>query len=98
MPQYVATTLKWVSINVNVCTYRFQISECGLVMDEKPGKVSEAFRLFLQGEGYGKRVLQRRPTTLDLSPIDEQQCSYTTTPSSSISYIFDDDCSVQMML
>lgn len=29
-----------------------KISECGMVLEEQPGKVSEAFRLFLQGEGY----------------------------------------------
>uniref|UniRef100_A0A0C9R5X4 NDRG3_0 protein n=2 Tax=Fopius arisanus TaxID=64838 RepID=A0A0C9R5X4_9HYME len=31
-----------------------KISDCGMVLEEQPGKVSEAFRLFLQGEGYGK--------------------------------------------
>lgn len=31
-----------------------QISDCGMVLEEQPAKVSEAFRLFLQGEGYGK--------------------------------------------
>ncbi|XP_014215349.1 protein NDRG3 isoform X4 [Copidosoma floridanum] len=30
-----------------------KISDCGMVLEEQPGKVSEAFRLFLQGEGYG---------------------------------------------
>lgn len=25
-----------------------------MVLEEQPGKVSEAFRLFLQGQGYGK--------------------------------------------
>ncbi|XP_026462013.1 protein NDRG3-like isoform X2 [Ctenocephalides felis] len=29
-----------------------KISECGMVLEEQPAKVSEAFRLFLQGEGY----------------------------------------------
>ncbi|XP_014221075.1 protein NDRG3 isoform X2 [Trichogramma pretiosum] len=29
-----------------------KISDCGMVLEEQPGKVSEAFRLFLQGEGY----------------------------------------------
>ncbi|KOB65661.1 Protein NDRG3 [Operophtera brumata] len=28
------------------------IQDCGLVHEEQPGKISEAFRLFLQGEGY----------------------------------------------
>lgn len=32
----------------------FQISDSGMVLEEQPAKVSEAFRLFLQGEGYGK--------------------------------------------
>nr|CAD7257756.1 unnamed protein product [Timema shepardi] len=30
------------------------IQDCGMVLEEQPGKVSEAFRLFLQGQGYGK--------------------------------------------
>lgn len=25
-----------------------------MVLEEQPGKLAEAFRLFLQGEGYGK--------------------------------------------
>lgn len=29
-----------------------KISDCGMVLEEQPAKVSEAFRLFLQGEGY----------------------------------------------
>ncbi|XP_060809489.1 protein NDRG3 isoform X5 [Amyelois transitella] len=29
-----------------------KISDCGMVLEEQPGKISEAFRLFLQGEGY----------------------------------------------
>ncbi|CAB0028185.1 unnamed protein product [Trichogramma brassicae] len=33
-----------------------QISDCGMVLEEQPGKVSEAFRLFLQGEGYVKTL------------------------------------------
>ncbi|ETN62383.1 hypothetical protein AND_005926 [Anopheles darlingi] len=32
------------------------ISDCGLVLEEQPGKLAEAFRLFLQGEGYAKPV------------------------------------------
>ncbi|XP_076620640.1 misexpression suppressor of KSR 2 isoform X4 [Colletes latitarsis] len=32
-----------------------KISDCGMVLEEQPGKVSEAFRLFLQGEGYETR-------------------------------------------
>lgn len=29
-----------------------KLSDCGMVLEEQPGKVSEAFRLFLQGQGY----------------------------------------------
>lgn len=31
-----------------------QISDSAMVLEEQPGKLAEAFRLFLQGEGYGK--------------------------------------------
>ncbi|XP_065077356.1 protein NDRG3 isoform X2 [Ochlerotatus camptorhynchus] len=34
-----------------------KISDCGLVLEEQPGKLAEAFRLFLQGEGYVSRKL-----------------------------------------
>jgi pimeloyl-ACP methyl ester carboxylesterase len=30
-----------------------KIQDCGLVLEEQPGKLAEAFKLFLQGEGYG---------------------------------------------
>ncbi|XP_026462015.1 protein NDRG3 isoform X1 [Ctenocephalides felis] len=36
-----------------------KISECGMVLEEQPAKVSEAFRLFLQGEGYAVGALQK---------------------------------------
>ncbi|KAK9308568.1 hypothetical protein QLX08_001436 [Tetragonisca angustula] len=39
-----------------------KISDCGMVLEEQPGKVSEAFRLFLQGEGYVVRS-PRKPVT-----------------------------------
>ncbi|KAK2587054.1 hypothetical protein KPH14_011007 [Odynerus spinipes] len=39
-----------------------KISDCGMVLEEQPGKVSEAFRLFLQGEGYAVRS-SRKPLT-----------------------------------
>lgn len=38
-----------------------KISDCGMVLEEQPAKVSEAFRLFLQGEGYA--VHYKAPTT-----------------------------------
>ncbi|XP_061517523.1 protein NDRG3 isoform X13 [Anopheles gambiae] len=36
-----------------------KISDCGLVLEEQPGKLAEAFRLFLQGEGYAVGALQK---------------------------------------
>jgi hypothetical protein len=35
--------------------YLLQIQDCGgMPLEETPGKVCEAFRLFLQGMGYGE--------------------------------------------
>jgi hypothetical protein len=31
-----------------------QLQDCGMILEEQPAKVVEAFRLFLQGNGYGK--------------------------------------------
>jgi len=31
----------------------FQLQDCGMVLEEQPAKIVEAFRLFLQGHGYG---------------------------------------------
>uniref|UniRef100_A0A0K8TQA3 Protein ndrg3-like isoform x2 n=1 Tax=Tabanus bromius TaxID=304241 RepID=A0A0K8TQA3_TABBR len=36
-----------------------KISDCAMVLEEQPGKLAEAFRLFLQGEGYAVGALQR---------------------------------------
>lgn len=35
------------------CTW-MKLQDCGMVLEEQPAKVAEAFRLFLQGQGYGK--------------------------------------------
>lgn len=35
-------------------SFALQISDSAMVLEEQPGKLAEAFRLFLQGEGYGK--------------------------------------------
>uniref|UniRef100_A0A1Y1NCE7 Protein NDRG3 n=1 Tax=Photinus pyralis TaxID=7054 RepID=A0A1Y1NCE7_PHOPY len=40
-----------------------KISDCGMVLEEQPAKVSEAFRLFLQGEGYAILVGRRRASS-----------------------------------
>ncbi|KAG4073716.1 hypothetical protein HA402_000940 [Bradysia odoriphaga] len=36
-----------------------KISDCAMVLEEQPGKLAEAFRLFLQGEGYAVGALQQ---------------------------------------
>lgn len=36
-----------------------KIQDCGLVIDEQPGKVVESFRLFLQGQGYAVSASRR---------------------------------------
>uniref|UniRef100_A0A0A9Y7U1 Protein NDRG3 n=2 Tax=Lygus hesperus TaxID=30085 RepID=A0A0A9Y7U1_LYGHE len=40
-----------------------KISDCGMVLEEQPNKISEALRLFLQGLGYAVRVGRKRITT-----------------------------------
>ncbi|XP_021955627.1 protein NDRG3 isoform X2 [Folsomia candida] len=47
-----------------------KIQDCGMVMEEQPAKLSEAFRLFLQGQGYVpslsmKKVSQHRKMSVD---------------------------------
>ncbi|XP_076620627.1 misexpression suppressor of KSR 2 isoform X3 [Colletes latitarsis] len=48
-----------------------KISDCGMVLEEQPGKVSEAFRLFLQGEGYVVKSPRKpvTPTTPEVAPL-----------------------------
>ncbi|XP_037300021.1 protein NDRG3 isoform X3 [Manduca sexta] len=50
-------------LNPNNSTW-MKISDCGMVMEEQPGKVSEAFRLFLQGEGFAVLPIQKCITRL----------------------------------
>ncbi|ODM91893.1 Protein NDRG3 [Orchesella cincta] len=47
-----------------------KIQDCGMVLEEQPGKLAEAFRLFLQGQGYvptlsSKKVSQNRKMSVD---------------------------------
>ncbi|XP_048488960.1 protein NDRG3 isoform X8 [Plutella xylostella] len=56
-----------------------KISDCGMVLEEQPGKVSEAFRLFLQGEGYAplsptKITLFRRKSFEERAQAQKRQC------------------------
>ncbi|XP_074035103.1 misexpression suppressor of KSR 2 isoform X3 [Leptinotarsa decemlineata] len=48
-----------------------KISDCGMVLEEQPGKVSEAFRLFLQGEGYAMQVGRQRSGcfSIEVAPL-----------------------------
>jgi pimeloyl-ACP methyl ester carboxylesterase len=41
-----------------------KLSDCGMVLEEQPAKVSEAFRLFLQGLGYALTAYERRRSSL----------------------------------
>ncbi|XP_023233367.1 protein NDRG3-like isoform X1 [Centruroides sculpturatus] len=40
-----------------------KLSDCGMVLEEQPGKVSEAFRLFLQGLGYALNQFRRKSSS-----------------------------------
>lgn len=40
-----------------------KISDCGMVLEEQPSKVSEALRLFLQGLGYAVKVGRKKLTS-----------------------------------
>ncbi|XP_049884618.1 protein NDRG3-like isoform X2 [Pectinophora gossypiella] len=48
-------------LNPNNSTW-MKISDCAMVHEEQPAKISEAFRLFLQGEGYAVLSLQQIST------------------------------------
>ena len=37
-----------------------KLDNCGMVLDEKPAKVAQSFRLFLQGLGYTLKAYERR--------------------------------------
>ncbi|XP_026744112.1 protein NDRG3-like isoform X2 [Trichoplusia ni] len=45
-------------LNPNNSTW-MKISDSAMVLEEQPAKISEAFRLFLQGEGYAVLALQK---------------------------------------
>ncbi|XP_076181945.1 misexpression suppressor of KSR 2 isoform X1 [Ptiloglossa arizonensis] len=48
-----------------------KISDCGMVLEEQPGKVSEAFRLFLQGEGYVAPLSPLKMADYRLASLEE---------------------------
>ncbi|RWS28631.1 NDRG3-like protein 1 [Leptotrombidium deliense] len=41
-----------------------KLSDCGMVLEEQPGKVEEALRLFIQGLGYALSAYERRRSSL----------------------------------
>lgn len=51
-----------------------KLSDCGMVLEEQPGKVAEALKLFLQGLGYALTAYERRRSSL-------RQMSTSTTDS-----------------
>ncbi|XP_062524442.1 protein NDRG3 isoform X2 [Bombyx mori] len=56
-------------LNPNNSTW-MKISDCAMVLEEQPSKISEAFRLFLQGEGYAVLALQKvnSPRSSSITP------------------------------
>lgn len=51
-----------------------KLSECGIVLEERPSKVVEAFRLFLQGAGFVP-FMQRRLSRSHSMMSDHSDCS-----------------------
>lgn len=41
-----------------------KLSDCGMALEEQPGKVAEAFRLFVQGLGYSLTAFERRRSSI----------------------------------
>jgi len=41
-----------------------KLSDCGMALEEQPGKVVEALRLFIQGLGYALTAYERRRSSL----------------------------------
>ncbi|XP_069689489.1 protein NDRG3 isoform X2 [Periplaneta americana] len=52
-----------------------KIQDCGMVLEEQPGKVSEAFRLFLQGQGYAVKLSRKvsTSTSAEVAPLTENK-------------------------
>lgn len=46
-------------LNPNNSTW-MKLGDCGMVLEEQPGKVAEALRLFIQGLGYSLAAFERR--------------------------------------
>ncbi|PSN48376.1 hypothetical protein C0J52_21014 [Blattella germanica] len=55
-----------------------KIQDCGMVLEEQPGKVSEAFRLFLQGQGYAVKLSRKvsTSTSAEVAPLTENKMAF----------------------
>ncbi|XP_076331640.1 protein NDRG3-like [Tachypleus tridentatus] len=49
-----------------------KISDCGMVMEEQPGKVAEVLRLFLQGLGFAPTISTRGAILTRKRPLEEE--------------------------
>ncbi|XP_013179463.1 PREDICTED: protein NDRG3 isoform X2 [Papilio xuthus] len=52
-----------------------KISDSGMVLEEQPAKISEAFRLFLQGEGYAALALHKLSRVRSCSSLQSSSIS-----------------------
>jgi pimeloyl-ACP methyl ester carboxylesterase len=53
-----------------------KIQDCGLVLEEQPAKVSEAIRLFLQGQGYVPTLSHKKMSISRAASIDEEYLAH----------------------
>lgn len=60
-----------------------KIQDCSLVLEEQPGKVAEALRLFVQGLGYSLSVFQRQ--------VDQRKASSSLSSTSEVALADDSD-------
>lgn len=58
-------------LNPKITTW-MKLSDCGMVLEERPNKVCEALRLFLQGLGYALTAFERRRSGRQLSVTNEE--------------------------
>ena len=72
-------------LNPNNATW-MKISGCGMVLEEQPSKVFEAFRLFLQGLGYALSSYERRKSDRKLNQSSDTygQCEIDLTAANQV--------------
>lgn len=51
-----------------------KLSDCGMVLEEQPGKVSEALTLFIQGLGYALHQCRRKSSTASSISLSDVPC------------------------